>query len=90
MSTPANSSAGTPLWAHLSIDDARQLIRDDVSELNRLYTLKAIDDGLPPEQRNYLLKIEITTVEAAHDSHFDWLKQIAAREAGKTQQKALG
>lgn len=89
MSDAAKPPSGPPLWSGLSLDDVRELIRDDVAELKRLYALKAADDELPPEQRRIQIRAEISAIETAHDQHFAWMKEIAARESRAAGSEAL-
>jgi hypothetical protein len=65
------------------------MLREDVAELNRLYTRKAADDALPPQKRDIRLYAEISAREFAHDQHWEWLAEIEAREVRRTGEPAL-
>lgn len=65
------------------------MIREDVAALKTAYELKAADDLLPAQRRNFLLVKEIEALEWAHDQHWEWLKAIAAQEFKSPQLKAM-
>ena len=90
LTTQPKPPSGPNLWAGLSTEDIKDLIRADVAELKRLHALKYDDDQLPPQKRTILLTWEIEAIEAAHDQHWDWYREVAAKESRPARSETLG
>lgn len=68
-----------PLWSALTLDDVRELIRNDVAELNQYLELQAEDAALCADgnrQPNYRLRAYIKAWEYAQDAHWSWYREI--------------
>lgn len=65
---------GPNLWAYLSLEEIKDLIKFSAGELCRVYDLKSRE----PQKRfhyNAALEAEIKLCEAAHDSHWSWFRE---------------
>lgn len=74
---------GPNLWAHLSPEEIKELIKFSAGELRVVHALKR---NLPQERFRYdpKLEAEIKFRERAHDTHFFWLTESIKREQART------
>lgn len=89
-----DTSKVKPMWRHLTLDDVKGLICDDVAEINRLLTLRAEDKvqaEVAGRQPNLTLTTLIKAWEITQDVHWSWYKEIRnARTSAPQRPQGLG
>src|ERR1700687_6116116 len=69
-----------PMSRHLTLEGAKDLIRDDVAELNHFLQLQAEDDAKravnPHRTRDYRLRVFIEAWERTQDAHWSLNQEI--------------
>ncbi|MBV6360427.1 hypothetical protein R2325_16360 [Mycobacteroides chelonae] len=67
------------MWSFVTLEGVKDLIRNDVAELNHYLQLQA-EDAIQAErtgrQPNYRLRTLIKAWEYAQDAHWSWYKEI--------------
>lgn len=62
----------------LSLEQIKELIRQDVAELSRLYSIKALDDARRQQDQIHLPNRRLLNMvemwEQAHDLHWAWYR----------------
>lgn len=63
-----------PIWRHLTLDGVKELLVNDVAELNHHLSLQAADEAAGV--LNYTHRLLIASWERTQDVHWSWLKEI--------------
>lgn len=78
-----------PMWRHLTVDGVKELLRNDVAELNHYLSLQAADKA--KDIKSYAHRPFIAAWEHTQDVHWSWLKEIqSASSAAAEGFEALG
>ena len=76
-----DDSQAKPLWAGLSLEDVKELIRCDVEELDRLHQLQSEAAQIESTGNRKVEEIRLRQLvegwEHAQDAHWSWYKEIA-------------
>lgn len=80
------------LWRRLTVEDVKELIREDVAELNRLHLLQAEDfarqeKGFTPD---YRIRVQIKAWEHIQDTHWSWYRELANEPTKRPQGMGQG
>ncbi|MDM2418430.1 Uncharacterised protein [Mycobacteroides abscessus subsp. massiliense] len=76
-----------PMWSSVTLEGVKDLIRNDVAELNHYLQLQA-EDAVQAErtgrQPNYRLRTLIKAWEQTQDVHWSWYKEILYAHVSST------
>jgi hypothetical protein len=89
MITPSitfDDSQVTSLWAGLSIEDVKEMLRCDVEEIDRLHQLQSEAAKIASTGHRKVEEIRLRQLilgwEHAQDAHWSWFKEIADVSTG--------